>query len=68
LFWAYYISCLEFFGGTCLILGSLTRTVAALFAGFMVVAAVHVHFPIDWFWTNRGIFIRGGGTVAPAGS
>ncbi len=25
LFWAYYIGCLEFFGGICLIIGLLTR-------------------------------------------
>ena len=77
LFWAYYIGCLEFFGGICLILGLLTRPVAALFAGFMFVAAVHVHMPIGWFWTNRGmevplyllliclaILIRGGGPLS----
>ena len=43
LFWAYYIGSLEFFGGICLILGLLTRPVAALFVGFMFVAAFHVH-------------------------
>ena len=77
LLWAYYIGCLEFFGGICLILGLLTRPVAALFAGFMFVAALHVHMPIGWFWTNRGmevplylllmclaILIRGGGPLS----
>ena len=77
LFWAYYIGCLEFFGGLCLILGLLTRPVAALFAGFMLVAAFHVHMPIGWFWTGRGmelpfylllvclaIVIRGGGPLS----
>jgi putative oxidoreductase len=77
LFWAYYIGCLEFFGGICLILGLLTRPVAALFAGFMFVAAFHVHMPNGWFWTNRGmevplylmliclaILIRGGGPLS----
>ena len=76
-FWAYYIGCLEFFGGICLILGLLTRPVAALFAGFMFVAAFHVHMPIGWFWTNRGmevpfylllvclaIVVRGGGQLS----
>ena len=76
-FWAYYIGCLEFFGGICLILGLVTRPVAALFAGFMFVAAFHVHMPIGWFWTNRGmevpfylllvclaIVIRGGGPLS----
>jgi putative oxidoreductase len=38
LFWAHYIGCLEFFGGVLLIMGLLTRPVAALFAGFMFVA------------------------------
>lgn len=76
-FWAYYIGCLEFFGGVCLILGLLTRPVAALFAGFMLVAAFHVHMQIGWFWSNRGmevpfyllliclaILIRGGGQLS----
>jgi putative oxidoreductase len=77
LFWAYYIGCLEFFGGILLILGLLTRPVAALFAGFMFVAAFHVHMPIGWFWNARGmelplyllliclaILIRGGGPLS----
>ena len=74
LFWAYYIGCLEFFGGICLILGLLTRPVAALFAGFMFVAAFHVNIKAGYFWTSRGmempllllvlcvlVLIRGGG-------
>ena len=77
LFWAYYIGCLEFFGGLCLILGLLTRPVAALFVGFMFVAAFHVHIHIGWFWPSRGmevpfylllisvaILIRGGGPLS----
>jgi putative oxidoreductase len=77
MFWAYYIGCLEFFGGICLILGLLTRPVAVLFAGFMFVGAFHVHMPIGWFWPNRGmevplyllliclaILIRGGGPLS----
>jgi putative oxidoreductase len=76
-FWAYYIGCLELFGGICLILGLLTRPVAALFAGFMFVAAFHVHMANGWFWTSRGmelpfyllliclaIVIRGGGLLS----
>jgi len=54
-FWAYYSGCLEFFGGVLLIIGLLTRPVAALFAGFMFVAAFHVHMPIGWFWNARGM-------------
>jgi putative oxidoreductase len=77
MFWAYYIGCLEVFGGLCLVLGLLTRPVAALFAGFMFVAAFHVHMPIGWFWNARGmelplyllliclaILIRGGGPLS----
>ena len=77
LFWAYYIGCLEFFGGICLILGLLTRPVAALFAGFMFVAAFHVTIQRGWFWANGGlevplylllinlaIVIRGGGPLS----
>jgi putative oxidoreductase len=75
LFWAYYIACLEFFGGICLILGFLTRPVAALFAGFMFVAVVHVKH--GWFSSGGGmevelyllliglaIVIRGGGPLS----
>src|SRR5258705_4035450 len=53
-FWAYYIGCLEFFGGVCLILGLLTRPVAALFAGFMFVAAFHVPMQIGSVLAKRG--------------
>jgi putative oxidoreductase len=73
-FWAYYIGCLEFFGGILLAIGLLTRPVAALLFGFMFVAAFHVHMQVGWFWTNHGmevplylmlislaILIRGGG-------
>jgi putative oxidoreductase len=77
LFWAYYIGCLEFFGGICLIIGLLTRPVAALFAGFMFVAAFHVTIQRGWFWSGGGmevplylllislaILIRGGGPLS----
>jgi len=77
LFWAYYIGCLEFFGGILLIIGLLTRPVAALFAGFMFVAAFHVTIQRGWFWTGGGmevplylllvclaILIRGAGSLS----
>ena len=77
MFWASYIGCLEFFGGLLLAVGLLTRPVAALFAGFMAVAAFHVHLKVGWFWTGRGmeiplylmliclaILIRGGGVLS----
>jgi putative oxidoreductase len=77
MFWATYIGCLEFFGGLLLVIGLLTRPVAALFVGFMAVAAFHVHIKIGWFWTGRGmevplylmliclaILIRGGGPLS----
>ena len=74
MFWAYYIGTLEFVGGILMVIGFLTRPVAALFIGFMAVAAFHVHWKIGYFWTGRGlempllllilalvILIRGGG-------
>lgn len=74
MFWAYYIGTLELVGGALLVVGLLTRPVAALFLGFMAVAAFHVHWKIAYFWTSRGlemplllmviaivILIRGGG-------
>ena len=60
-----------------LAIGFLTRPIAVLFVGFMAVAAFHVHMPLGWFWTNRGmevplylmliciaIAIRGGGALS----
>ena len=77
MFWAYYIGCLEFFGGILLVIGFLTRPVAALFVGFMAVAAFHVTIQRGWFWTNGGmevslylmliciaILIRGAGALS----
>jgi putative oxidoreductase len=77
MFWASYIGGLELFGGLLLAIGLLTRPVAALFCGFMAVAAFHVHIKIGWFWTGRGmevplylllislaILIRGGGALS----
>jgi len=74
MFWAYYIGVLELVGGILMVIGFLTRPVAALFFGFMFVAAFHVHWKIGYFWTGRGlempllllilalvILIRGGG-------
>jgi putative oxidoreductase len=74
---ALYIALLEFFGGILLTIGFLTRPVALLVAGFMAVAAFHVHFPAGFFWTNRGyeyplmwmllalaMVIRGGGEMS----
>jgi len=76
-FWAYYIGCLELFGGLLLAIGLLTRPVAALFAGFMAVAAFHVTIQRGWFWTQGGmeiplylmliciaLLIRGGGALS----
>jgi len=73
-FWAGYIGSLELFGGILMLVGFLTRPVAALFAGFMFVAAVHVTVPHGYFWTKGGmevpilltflalaILLRGGG-------
>lgn len=53
-FFAWYIGCLEFFGGILLVLGLLTRPVAVLVAGFMAVAVIHVHWPNGFFWTKGG--------------
>lgn len=77
MFWAYYIGCLEFFGGLLLTIGLLTRPVAALFVGFMFVAAFHVTIQRGWFWTGGGmevplylmliclaLVIRGGGALS----
>jgi putative oxidoreductase len=72
--WAYYIACLELFGGILLVIGLFTRPVAALFVGFMYVAAFHFNVVRGYFWTQGGtemplllmavalvILVRGGG-------
>jgi putative oxidoreductase len=77
MFWASYIGCLELFGGILLVIGLLTRPVAALFIGFMAVAAFHVNIQRGWFWTGGGmelplyllliflaILVRGGGALS----
>jgi putative oxidoreductase len=71
---AYFLGCLEFFGGILLVVGLLTRPVAALFVGFMYVAAFHFNIVRGWWWTVGGtempllllavalvILVRGGG-------
>ncbi len=76
-FLAWYIGCLEVFGGIMLAIGLLTRPVAALVVGFMAVAAFHVHWANGYFWINKGyevplfwglvavaILIRGGGALS----
>lgn len=45
---------IEFFGGLALAAGFLTRPLAALVAGMMAVAAVKVHLPAGFFWTDGG--------------
>ncbi len=70
---AYFIGCVEFFGGLLLVLGLLTRFAAGAVAIQMFVISFFVLWPV-WGWTNRGmefaifmmliaisIFIRGGG-------
>jgi putative oxidoreductase len=74
MFWAYYIGTLELVGGALLVVGFLTRPVAALFAGFTAVAAFYYNARLGYFWTKGGlemplllmmiaivILIRGGG-------
>ena len=76
-FLAWYIGCLEFFGGILLAIGLFTRPVAALVVGFMAVATFHVHWGNGFFWINKGyeyplfwalvalaIVIRGGGNLS----
>lgn len=50
----WFIALLEFFGGLMIAAGLLTRPLAVLFAGFMLVATFHVHGPNGFFWTKGG--------------
>jgi len=45
---------IEVVGGILLALGLLTRVSAALVAGLMAVAVVHVHLGAGFFWTGGG--------------
>jgi len=53
-FWGWVIALLEFFGGIMLVVGFLTRPVAAMVVGFMAVAAFYVHWGNGFFWTSGG--------------
>ncbi len=55
MFWASYIGSLELFGGLLLAIGLLTRPIAALFVGFMAVAAFYVTIHHGYFWTGGGM-------------
>ena len=74
---ATFIGILEFFGGILLAVGLLTRPVAVLVVGFMVVAIVQVHWANGFLWLTGGyeyplfwgvvalaIAIRGGGPLS----
>jgi len=73
---AYFIGCVEFFGGLLLILGLFTRFAAGAVAIQMFVISFFILWPV-WGWTQRGmefaifmmliavaIFIRGGGNLS----
>lgn len=53
-FWAWVIALLEFVGGIMLVVGFLTRPVAAMVVGFMAVAAFYVHMGNGFFWNKGG--------------
>ncbi|MFO1187972.1 MAG: DoxX family protein [Alphaproteobacteria bacterium] len=68
---------IEFAGGLLLAVGLFTRPVAALVAGLMAVAVVHVHWGNGFFWTAGGfeypllwglvavaLVLRGGGAYS----
>ncbi len=52
--WAYFIGCVEFFGGICLVLGLWTRAAAFALAIQMAVIVFAVLWP-NWFWGHRGM-------------
>ena len=73
---ALLVGSLEFFGGALLVLGLLTRPVAAAVVVFMTVA-FFIHLPNGYSWTDAGfempvlwgmmalsILIRGGGKIS----
>ncbi len=73
---AYFIGCVEFFGGLMLVVGLFTRFAAAAVAIQMFVISFFVLYPV-WGWTQRGmeysvfmmliaiaIFIHGGGALS----
>lgn len=51
---AYFIGCVEFFGGLLLVLGLFTRFAAAAVAIQMFVISFFVLWPV-WGWTQRGM-------------
>ena len=55
MFWAYYIGWLEMLGGFLIVIGFLTRPVAALFVGFIFVAAFYFNTRFGYFWTKGGM-------------
>lgn len=54
IFWAWVIALLEFAGGIMLVIGFLTRPIAAMVAVFMAVAAFYVHWDNGFLWTDGG--------------
>jgi putative oxidoreductase len=54
-FWAYVVGTVEFVCGLFLALRLLTRVVAALIIGFLVIAIVTYHWQFGFAWESRGI-------------
>jgi putative oxidoreductase len=52
--WAYFIGCVEFFGGILMIVGLWTRAFALAFVIEMAVICFAVLWP-NWGWTHRGM-------------